>query len=51
MSTEVLGMLAAQIPSQEVQDSTLGVPYTRVLLIRIMDISSDVESTIGIYEL
>ena len=51
MSTEVCGMLAAQIPSQEVQDSTLGGPYTRVLLICVMDISPDVESTLGIAEL
>ena len=51
MTTKGLGMLAAQIPSPEVQDSRQGRPYTRVLLICVMDISSDVEWTLGISEL
>ena len=51
MTTEGLGMLAAQIPSPEVQDSTPGGPYTRVLLICVLDISSDVVWALGISEL
>ena len=43
--------LPPKIPSQEVQDSTLGGPYKRVLLICTIDISSDVENTLGISEL
>ena len=51
MTTEGLGMLAAQIPGPEIQDSRPGGPYTSVLLICVMDISSDVEWTLGISEL